>query len=425
MSTMAVLSKHAHQRVSFGVPTAETLLPVQVKVVNRDDPTQTWADGPQIATGPIYSGDSDGDMVSFKIIGTDTWTGATFSWSAQGPESVTGPSGVGVNSWKIEDEDGNDPNGYIWLGWTPGQHTITCTVTFSNGSTSQLQFNQEVAQRTEQYFVAGTIPVETENTTGVLPRLVNQWECPNIFYALGAALGGGVNSTASSLYIPMDATDRVYVNNRILNATRNLDPTGDLQPDEPLSAACGLDPHKDYRFFSGCEFKFRVQNNTLASAPQVVLENKADFVGFTPFPCSQSNAAGVIGQQSPDSGTVTGNPGDTEVTYLSKNRAGSAAQTGWSNINGRTLPWVFFRFRFEAGEDGLLHTKFSAGPSSDPNGPDNNHDYSFVPTILVYRRYYDISSNQWMLELVQTLNEQRRQFMSVGVPVPGAPFIMP
>jgi len=151
---------------------AALLLPVEVKVVNRDDPTQTWADGPQIATGPIYAGDSDGDMVSFKLVGTDSWTSATYTWTAEGPESITGPTGVGVNTWKIEDEDGNDPDGDTWLGWKPGKYTIKCTIT-SGGTTTTAQFDQDVGERTDDVLVIGWIDPQQVplNSAGVQSAL--------------------------------------------------------------------------------------------------------------------------------------------------------------------------------------------------------------------------------------------------------------
>jgi hypothetical protein len=68
-------------------------------------------------------------------------------------------------------------------------------------------------------------------------------------------------------------------------------------------------------------------------------------------------------------------------------------------LNGRQIPWVFFRFRFEA-KDGIIDSKFSDGASDNPNGPDAK-DFSRVPTIYVYRRYYDLSDSKWKVELIQ------------------------
>lgn len=167
-----------------------------------------------------------------------------------------------------------------------------------------------------------------------------------------------------------------------------------------------------------------MKDNKLAAAPEFVLDNKADLVGFTPLPCSQSNAAGLIGQKHQDSGKLTGKADDTEFSYLTKNRAGNGGQTGFKTLNGRELPWVFFRFRFEAKDDGLIDTKFDDGASSNPNGPDSK-DYSTVPTMLVYRRYYDLQSGEWKTDLVRRIDEQRRTFFSIGTPAAGAPYVLP
>lgn len=399
-------------------PRAFLLLPLELKVVDRDDPKKKWADAKDWPSKPIYAGASCGDMVSWKLAGTDGWSSTTFTWTAEGPggETITGPTGAGKNEWKIA--DGDDDTANDWLKWKPGKWKIK--VQF--GST-QAEFEQEVGTRTEQYFVVGTIPVEPEDTTGVSADTINDWACPNIIVAMWAAVGGGINSTQSNLFVPMNVLNRVYVNERLLNATRNLDPQTAINADKGLSEACGLDPHKHYRWSGGCQFKFKVNAGKFAETPQVVANNKVDLVGFTPGPCSQSNWIGIIGERHPDSGKITGGSGDTEFSYVLKNRAGRVGQTGWQNLNGRDLPWAFFRFRFKP-DDGLIDTRFSDGPSQDPNGPDAK-DYSLVPSILVYRRYFELNENKWKLELLQKLDEQRRPFYSIAAPVSGAPYVLP
>jgi hypothetical protein len=391
-----------------------------MKVVDRDDPKKKWgSEKDHNQTKPVYAGESCGDMVSWKLGGTDTWGSTVFTWTAEGPggETKTGPTGAGKNEWKIA--DGDDDTANDWLKWKPGKWKIKVQI----GST-QAEFEQEVGTRTEQYFVVGTIPVEAENTTGVSADTINDWACPNILYSIGATIGGGINSPQSSVYVPMDVPHRVYVNNRLLNSTRNFDPDPAINPEIPIKNACGLDPYKHYRWFAGCQFRFKVDNNTLAEAPQLVSDNKADLVGFTPLPCSQSNAAEFIGVKHANSGKVTGQTGDAEFSYVTKNRAGNAGQVGFKNLNGRELPWVFFRFRFEAKDDGLIDTKLDDGASHNPDGPDAK-DYSTVPTMLVYRRYYDLQQSKWKTEQVDKLDEDRRTFFSIGNTVSGAPYVLP
>jgi hypothetical protein len=395
------------------------LLPVEMKVVDRDDPKKKWGSEKDHNAGkPIYAGESCGDMVSWKLGGTDTWSSTVFTWTAEGPggETITGPTGAGKNEWKIA--DGDDDTANDWLKWKPGTWKIKVQI-----GSAQAEFEQEVGIRTEQYFAFGMIPTEAENTSGVSADTINDWACPNILYSMWAAVGGGINSPQSSVYVPMNESNRVYVNHRLLNSTRNLDHDADLRPDKGLAEACGLDPYKHYRFFAGCQLRFRVDQNTLAATPEFVAGAKEDMVGFTPAPCSQSNFAGVIGEKHGDSGKLTGASGDAEFSFVTKNRVGRTGQTGWANLNGRQIPWVFFRFRFEA-KDGLIDTKFSEGASDNPNGPDAK-DYSRVPTIYVYRRYYDLSASKWKVELICKIDENRRPFFSNGTPISGAPYVLP
>ncbi|MDH4475370.1 MAG: hypothetical protein QE274_02755, partial [Verrucomicrobiaceae bacterium] len=396
-----------------------TLLPVEIKVVNRDDPKNKWADATDNSSGkPIYAGESCGDMVSWKLGGSNSWTNTTLTWTAEGPngETIAGPTGPGKNEWKIA--DGDDDTANDWLKWKPGKWKIKIKI----GSTSA-EFEQVVGTRTEQYFAVGTIPVETVSTTGVAENVITQWECPGINYSILALIGGGVNSSQSSFFIPFDEPNRVYVNHRLLNSSRNLDPIPAIRPDEPVTNACGLDPIKHFREFAACQMRFLAKDGKLDSAPELIPGNHADLVGHTPIPCQSENYAGPKGETHPDSGKVTGNKGDEVVSYLTKFRVGKGGQFGFTQLNGREIPWVFFRFRFEA-KDGLIDTKFDAGQSSDPNGPDTK-DFSTVPTWLIYRRYYDLDEKLWKVEQVRKINETRRPFFSIGVQVPGSAYVLP
>lgn len=406
------------------------LLPVEMKVTDRDDPKKKWAEAQQWSfEKPIYTGKSAGDMVSWKIGGTDSWTNATFSWSAEGPENRTGPSGTGKNEWRIA--DGDEDTQHDWLDWKPGRYKIKCAISFGGGSSSTAEFEQEVGVRTEEYFVVGIIPSEDIATLGVDPRIIQQWACAPgesgvymIYYALLYLMGGGVNNTNSAFFIPFDEANRVYVNHRLFNASRNLDPAPAIKPDEPVTKACGLDAIKHYRGFSACQFKFLAKDNKLNSSPQLLAGHYTDLVGLTPLFCQSENYAGVKGEAHGDSGKASGAVGDAEVTYLSKFRVGQDGQKGFTTLNGRNIPWVFFRFRFEAKEDGLIDTKFDSGASENPNGPDTK-DFSKVPTWLVYRRYYDLQTNTWKVEQIRKLDESRRRFFSIGTQIPGASYTLP
>ncbi len=154
---------------------AVLLLPVEMKITDRDDPTRKWGDEKDHNLNmPIYAGESTGDMVSWKLSGTDSWTNVMFTWMGEGPggETVTGPTGAGKNEWTINDADGDMATD--WLNWKPGEWKIKVQI-----GSSQAEFEQEVGWRTEDYVVIGQI-VETHAHDGDAPPLVavgdNWWE---------------------------------------------------------------------------------------------------------------------------------------------------------------------------------------------------------------------------------------------------------
>lgn len=55
------------------------LVLAEIKVVNRGDPKKKWADKkPFDSSKPIYAGEKNGDMVSWRFEDTDSWTNVTF-----------------------------------------------------------------------------------------------------------------------------------------------------------------------------------------------------------------------------------------------------------------------------------------------------------------------------------------------------------
>jgi hypothetical protein len=75
-----------------------------------------------------------------------------FSWSAIGPDGQTiqGPSGTGMNEWRIANGDLDTAND--WLKWKPGKWKILTQV----GSATS-EFEQEIGWRTEDYAIIGQI----------------------------------------------------------------------------------------------------------------------------------------------------------------------------------------------------------------------------------------------------------------------------
>jgi hypothetical protein len=148
-----------------------TLLPIEMKIVDRDDPKKKWgSEKNHTQSKPIYSGQTTGDMVSWKLAGADSWTNVTFTWSAEGPdgETIAGPTGAGENEWTINDND--DDTAANSLTWKPGNWKIKV-----QSGAAQTEFEQEIGWRTEDYVVIGQI-VPTNTHDNDAPRV---WELSN------------------------------------------------------------------------------------------------------------------------------------------------------------------------------------------------------------------------------------------------------
>jgi hypothetical protein len=143
-----------------GVRTVE-LVPVELKVANRDDPTQTWGNEQVSEPGsPVYAGESNGDMVCWRLPRTGQWTNHILSWTAEGPDgnTITGPSGPGCAEWSIHDQD--DDLDVNWLTWTPGRWKLRIQI-----AGHQMEVEQEVGWRTEEYAVIGqVVPTYAHNS---------------------------------------------------------------------------------------------------------------------------------------------------------------------------------------------------------------------------------------------------------------------
>ena len=382
-------------------------VPLEMRITDRDDPKKKWSDN-ALRTAPVYSGKSCGDMVSWKLGATGSWTNASFSWSAEGPENKTGPSGTGVNEWLIADGDHDTTND--WLKWKPGKYKIKCTLSSGVESSSTVEFEQEVGVRTEEYFVVGSLLAEpTVPTTGVDASTFDHFECPEIAFRL---LFQDFNDPTDAEYVPEKMEDRIYVNYRIVNSTANISPLGDVDPEKTADDAFGLSGDVHYRFFSRCQFKYLLDDNRKLKAPPVEVGNLVDLAGETPAPCGLGYIAApdLNGVRHADSGKMFATVGADEFYYLTKIRAGKSGQDGFEELNRRELPWVFVKFRFNM-EDGELKTKFSAGASGDPDGPDAK-DYSPVPTIFMFRRYWE--NSKFNVENTDKCDQKLMDFLNIG-----------
>ncbi|MDH4411321.1 MAG: hypothetical protein QE273_17040 [Verrucomicrobiales bacterium] len=130
-----------------------SLLPVEVKIVDRDDPTKKWSDAKEVLTNsPVYAGETTGDMVSWSIPGLNSTSNLSCTWTAESPsgETITGPSGTGKTEWTINDVDSDSSSN--WIKWKPGKWKVKLQV-----DSTEVEIEQEVGWRSEEYAVIGQV----------------------------------------------------------------------------------------------------------------------------------------------------------------------------------------------------------------------------------------------------------------------------
>ena len=134
-----------------------SLLPVEINTVDRDVMSFQWAQKkPYLASKPeIYAGPNSGDMIEWRLP-EGMFQDQTITWKAEhisSGEFIPGPSGVGVNFWRIANEGGNDANGDEWLKWKPGTYRITCNLYGTDVEAQRIR----VGYRSDQVLVIGQI----------------------------------------------------------------------------------------------------------------------------------------------------------------------------------------------------------------------------------------------------------------------------
>jgi|GEM_PF-1191026 len=389
--------------------------------VSRDNPLSAWESPERLTPGkPLYANKNSGDWVKYTVEVRPRYAAlyrlTSLEWKAEGPETHSGPSGKDKDEWKIE-KGGID--------WSPEKYTIKAIGHFKGGTTVEGTWEQEVGRRTEEYFVVNSLLAALpEPTEGVASTTIDQYECPEIVFRLTrGSIADGFNDPHSFAYVRENYADRRYVVYRIFNSTANEDPASAIDPTASATSFFGLIDYRHFRHFSRAQFKYLVHNGVLDTQPRAV-GNLVDAIGQTPAPCFGAmtapyfgNFAGPYGDRSPDSGRVTANLGEAQFSFVMKSRAGGFGQEGWKSLLRRDLAWVFFRYRFNA-KTGELESNLSA-PSYAPDGPDDK-DFSTVPTIFVYHRYFDPNASAMKVELVRRIPELVEDFMSVG-PIIGFP----
>ena len=130
---------------------------MEVGYVDRDVVTKTWRQKSRFnsPSSVIYAGPHSGDMIEWRIPGNPLG-GRNMSWEARHldtGEVVSGPSGVGVNFWRIADDQGNDPLDDKWLDWKPGTYAIFCEMFGRRLEVHRL----EIGYRSDHVLVIGQI----------------------------------------------------------------------------------------------------------------------------------------------------------------------------------------------------------------------------------------------------------------------------
>ena len=135
-----------------------SLLPVEINYVDRDVMTNQWAQKKPFASSTdaaLFAGPHSGDMVEWRLP-DGLLQNKTISWNAKhiaSGEITSGPSGVGVNFWRIADDGGNDPEQDEWLKWKPGEYMISCEW---DGKIVEIQ-RVRVGYRSDHILVIGQI----------------------------------------------------------------------------------------------------------------------------------------------------------------------------------------------------------------------------------------------------------------------------
>ena len=386
------------------------LLPVEVKLVDRDDPTKKWADAVDGSGKKIYAGETTGDMVSWKLGGTDSWSSMNFSWSAEGPNSQTiqGPSGTGKNEWEIADGDEDTAND--WLKWKPGKWKIKVQI-----GSSTAEFEQQIGWRTEDYAVIGQI-VQTHTHNNDKPgTLGSAWQFRRaVAYDVAPWFGNDVQREAAALLpIPPEIFTGAWVAYWGLLMSHEATPQGpftsgtttlpilgqvsvgevisghrfwmvqtglNMAPDDPKAEAqfaasdlTTIQQAREFRVMHRYQAKFLVDDSGKVSGkPLMVGAHIADKgvtkVGF-------ALTADQLYPGSPPFGPVTFplmEPEDNEYNHPPKNEPVSTDKTKLSgyatarigptgrNVNwrlfGKDAPWIFSEIVHEVKPDRTVET---------------------------------------------------------------------
>jgi Bacterial TSP3 repeat len=360
---------------------AINLLPVEVKVVNRDDPSKTWTtgpitSGPVVYTSPTISEVSNGDLVSWGVPGL---VSGSFEWWATGPNSSRkdGPTGAGKNEWKLINP----------LDWIPGKWRIHCRYTPTGGTVSEFDFEQKLGYRSPDITVLGWI----DGTQITLPSgadYPNAYGSPGGIFPSPVTIGFHMGNTVSrGLFLAKIATGspytipltpdpaRRYVNAHLIKNSANTSPPALFQTSWPGSSESKIIDNqalnaffadkKLYRSFHRFQTKFELDDlGKIKGAPVVLKQNSA--VGFTPIDIGIGtiqqeaetgiyegylNDKGVPIKFNPKNGKTHSAKLPVEFERYTQGRVSTALIHGGSvgkNLNNLEIPWIWSIPEFSA-----------------------------------------------------------------------------
>lgn len=218
------------------------LLPLEIKVTSRDDLSKQWADAEiHLSSDPIYSGEKNGDMIRWRIGDKNTFSGATFTWKAEGPETIHGPSGQGKFEWRIS--DGDDDPSKDWIDWKPGKYEISCKIQMAEGNFSTIKFEQDVGVRTIDLVAIGWInPNEVPlSASGVSSDVLSYYPENGIvskirapITALHILLISRGSLARPTVNINMTTQDKLYILNWMFKYGANSPPPDSFDGEEAL-----------------------------------------------------------------------------------------------------------------------------------------------------------------------------------------------
>jgi len=388
--------------------------PVQVKVVDRDDPKKKWGEEKDLAKEkPIYAGESCGDMVSFKIGGTDGWSSTTFTWTAEGPndETITGPTGAGKNEWKIA--DGDDDTAHDWVDWKPGKWKIKVQM-----GAKLVEFEQEVGVRSHDVLVIGWIDNSkvTLDTSNVHEDVLVYFRPDGQFFhsfarleaaAILSQIAGGDLSGPDNGQ-PLTAQERKYLLNWLFKYDGNTAPPDAFNNEDEIAAYVDVNSRTNYKLLNRFQVKYLVDDEEkFVGNPTLIKgsdgqERIAAEIGTTLNHVSLGLHPGVAG---PNNGVLIYDNAGEKIDFINDGRPDDI---GIATINALVSPkkWSNIGSRIRFTPD-------------DPTG--YKVDVQIYPTYVIYEKGADGKFER--VDTVEQAPEPIDNFNENPYPNGPAPFI--